>query len=155
MVEKLSLPFPYLSDSNRSEAIIPYGVPDESDDRLISLPALVAITPDLQEAFRFVSRDFAERMPEDDVVAAVRRLNLAPTTQDRPLVGTAEAGPRSLSLPQLRVYLRGARFAALTMGLRHGHHSEAIKEDSKAYVAEMDRFAEAFNWLEEQRRPTT
>jgi hypothetical protein len=153
MVEKLSLPFPYLSDPDRSHTIVPYGVADEMDDRLISRPALIAITPDRQEAFRFVSRDFADRMPETEVVAAIRRLDLGPTTQDQPLIGAAMAGPRSISLPALRVYLRGARFAALTMGLRHGHHSDEIKEDSKAYVAEMDRFTEALDWLDEQRGP--
>lgn len=151
MVDKLSLPFPYLSDPDRSRAIIPYGVADEKDDRLISLPALIAVTPDLQEAFRFVSKDFAERMPEHEVVATVQRLNLRPTTQDQPLVGKIEAGPRSLSLPGLRIYWRGARFAALAMGLRHGHHDEEIKKDSKAYVAEMDRFTEALDWLSEEQ----
>ena len=114
---------------------------------MLSRPALIAITPDRQEAFRFVSRDFAERMPEADVVAAVQRLNLGPTTQDKPLIGRAEAGPRSLSVPNLRIYLRGARFAALAMGLRHGHFAEEIKEDSKAYVAEVDRFTVALDWL--------
>jgi hypothetical protein len=151
MVEKLSLPFPYLSDPDRSKAIIPYGVADEKDDRLISRPALIAVTAGLQEVFRFVSKDFAERMPEDEVVAAIEQLNLHPTTQDRPPVGTAEAGPRSLPLADLRLYLRGARFAALAMGLRHGHHAEEIKEDSKAYVAEVDRFTEALDWLAEQQ----
>jgi hypothetical protein len=147
MVEKLSLPFPLLADPDRSEAISPFGVADEKDERLLSRPALIAITPDRQEAFRFVSRDFAERMPEADVVAAVQQLNLPPTTQDKPLIGRAEAGPRSLSLPNLRIYLRGARFAALAMGLRHGHFAEEIKEDSKAYVAEVDRFTVALDWL--------
>jgi hypothetical protein len=155
MVEKLSLPFPYLSDPDRSKAIIPYGVADEKDDRMISRPALIVVTPDLEEAFRFVSKDFAERMPEAEVVAAVQRLNLGPTTQDNPVVGKAEAGPRSLSLPELRIYLRGARFAALAMGLRHGHHAEEIKDDSKAYVAEMDRFTEALDWLNEQQGSTS
>jgi len=151
MVDKLSLPFPYLSDPDRSEAILPYGLADEKDDRMLSLPALVALTPDREEVFRFVSRDFAERLPEDEVVAAMQRLNLSPTTQDMPRLGTIEAGPRSLSLPSLRTYLRGARFAALAMGLRHGHHAQEIKEDSKAYVAEMDRFTEALDWLAEQQ----
>ena len=132
MVEKLSLPFPYLSDPDRSKAIIPYGVADEKDDRMISRPALVLVTPNLQDAFRFVSKDFAERMPEAEVVAAVKRLNLHTTIQEKPVIGKAEAGPRSLSLPELRIYLRGARFAALAMGLRHGHHAEEIKDDSKA-----------------------
>lgn len=151
MVEKLSLPFPYLSDPDRSKAIFPYGVADAKDDRLISRPALILVTSSLEEAFRFVSKDFAERMPEEEVVGAVQQLKMLPTIQERPQAGHAEAGPRSLSLSDLRLYLRGARFAALAMGLRHGHHAEEIKDDSKAYVAEVDRFTEALDWLGEQQ----
>ena len=150
MVEKLSLPFPILSDPDRSKAIFPLGVADEKDDRQISRPALIVVTTDRQESFRFVSRDFAERMPEDEVVSAIRQLKLPSTTQDPPLIGSAEPGPRSLPPTGLRIYFRGARFAAQAMGLRHGHHAEEIKEDSKAYVAEMDRFTEALDWLAQQ-----
>ena len=39
------------------------------------------------------------------------------------------------------------RFAAQAMGLRHAHYAEEIKTDSKAYVAEMDRFTEALDWM--------
>lgn len=150
MVEKLSLPFPFLSDPDRSKAIVPFGVADEHDERQIPRPALIVLTTDGQEAFRFVARDFAERMPEVEVVAAVGELKLPPTTQDPPVTGPAEPGPRSLPPAGLRTYYRGARFAAQAMGLRHGHHSEEIKEDSKAYVAEMDRFTEALDWLGQQ-----
>jgi hypothetical protein len=147
MVEKLSLPFPYLSEPDRSQAIIPYGVADEKDERHIARPAIVVVTPAYKEAFRFVSRDFADRVPEDEVVAAVQQMNLSPTTQEPPELGTGEPGPRSLSPPSLRIYFRGARFAAQAMGLRHGHHAEKIKEDSEAYVAEMDRYTAALDWL--------
>jgi len=153
MVEKLSLPFPYLSDPDRSHAITPYGVADEKDDRRVARPAIVVVIGDQKEAFRFVSRDFADRLPEDQVVMAVQQLALAPTTQEPPRIGPAEPGPRTLSPHDLRVYFRGARFAALAMGLRHGRHAEAIKADSKAYVAEMDRYTEALDWLH-QRSPT-
>ena len=147
MVEKLSLPFPYLSDPDRSQAIIPYGVADEKDERKIARPAIVVVTPKHEVGFRFVSRDFADRMPEDEVIAALQQLNLPSTTQEPPERGTADPGARSLSLSQLKVYFRGARYAALTMGLRHAHHAAAIKNDSKAYVAEMDRFTTALDWL--------
>ncbi len=147
MVEKLTLPFPYLSDPDRSKAIIPYGVADEKDDRHIALPAIVVVTPDREEAFRFVSRDFADRLPEDQLVLAVQQLGFASTTQEPPRIGPAEPGSRSLSLHDLRIYFRGARFAALAMGLRHGHRAEEIKVDSKAYVAEMDRYTVALDWL--------
>ncbi len=150
MVEKLYVPFPYLSDPDRSQAITGYGVADERDERHIARPALVVVTPQYEEAFRFVSRDFADRMPEDDVLAAVQRLNLPSTTQEPPELGTAEPGPRSLSPSNLRIYFRGARFAAQAMGLRHGHYAEEIKLDSKAYVAEMDRYTAALDWLREQ-----
>jgi hypothetical protein len=147
MVEKLRLPFPYLSDPDRSKVIIPWGVADEKDDRQIARPAVVVVKPDQEEAFRFVSRDFADRLPEDLLVTAIQQLGLAPTTQEPPRIGPAEPGPRSLSPHDLRIYYRGARFAALAMGLRHGHHAEEIKADSKAYVAEMDRYTEALDWL--------
>jgi AhpC/TSA family len=150
MVEKLKLPFPYLSDPDRSKAITPYGVADEKDDRHIARPAMVVVRPDQEEAFRFVSRDFADRLSEDEVVMAVQKIGLPATTQGPPPIGPAEPGPRSLSLHDLRIYFRGARFAALTMGLRHGHHAEAIKADSKAYVAEMDRYTEALDWLRQR-----
>ena len=64
MVEKLSLPFPYLSDPDRTRAITPFGVADPKDERLISRPAVVIVTPAGEEGFRFVSRDFADRMAE-------------------------------------------------------------------------------------------
>ena len=147
MVAKLSLPFPFLSDPDRSLAIRPYGVADEKDERNIARPAIVVLTPEHREAFRFVSRDFADRLPEDQVLASIQRLKLPATTQEPPEPGQPEPGRRSLSPSNLKIYFRGARFAAQTMGLRHAHHSEEIKADSKAYVAEMDRFTEALDWL--------
>ena len=147
MVAKLSLPFPFLSDPDRSQVIRPYGVADEKDERHIARPAVIVVTTDHKEVFRFVSRDFADRIPEDEVLASIEELNLPATTQPSPKPGTAEPGRRSLSPSNLKVYFRGARFAAQAMGLRHAHYAEEIKTDSKAYVAEMDRFTEALDWL--------
>ena len=146
MVAKLSLPFPFLSDPDRSQAIRPYGVADEKDERHIARPAIIVMTTD-KEVFRFVSRDFADRSPEDQVLASIQDLQLPATTQHLPEPGEAEPGLRSLSPSNLKIYFRGARFAAQAMGLRHAHHAEEIKADSKAYVAEMDRFTEALDWL--------
>ena len=150
MVEKLSLPFPYLSDPDRSQAITPYEVADEKDERRIARPAIVVITPGHEVGFRFVSRDFADRLPEDEVLAALHQLGLAPTTQEPPERGTPDPGARSLSPSNLKIYFRGARYAAQIMGLRHAHYAEEIKIDSKAYVAEMDRFTAALDWLRTQ-----
>ena len=153
MIEKLSLPFPYLSDPDRSQAIIPYGVADEKDHRQIARPAVVVVTPAREEAFRLVSRDFADRAQEDLIIAAVDQLDLPATTQKPPDNDGDKSGSGSMSTSQLKVYFRGARYAAQTMGLRHAHFAEEIKIDSKAYVAEMDRFTAALDWLRAQSRP--
>ena len=147
MVAKLSLPFPILSDPDRSLAIRPFGVADERDQRLIARPAVVVVTAQNKEVFRFVSRDFADRIPEEELLNSIQSLDLPATAQAPPEPGPAEPGPRSLSPSDLRIYFRGARFAAQAMGLRHAHYAEEIKTDSKAYVAEMDRYTEALDWL--------
>ncbi len=152
MVEKLDLPFPFLSDPDRSNAIEPLGVADPKDARNIAKPAMIVIDPAGDEVFRFVSRDYADRMPEDDVLERIRSLELAPTTQSPPAPGNPEPGPKAMPLDGLPHYLRGARFAALAMGLRHKDLGEAIKEDSKAYVEEMDRYFAAVQELRERLR---
>ena len=150
LVARLFLPFPVLSDPDRSGAIIRYGVADEKDARMIARPAIVVVTPAREEAFRMVSRDFADRLPEDELLAALERLGLAATSQGSPEPGIPEPGSRSLSPSELRIYFRGARFAAQAMGLRHAHFADEIKFDSKRYVAGMDRFTAALDWLREQ-----
>jgi|FLYL01.1.fsa_nt_gi hypothetical protein len=147
MVAKLRLPFPILSDPDRRALIEPFGVADTRDPRNIARPAMVLLRPGGEEAWRFESRDFADRLPEADALDRVRELGLEPTTQPPPEIGPPQPGPRAMSLEALIPYFRGARFAALAMGLRHRRFSEEIAEDSKAYVEEMDRFTEAIQRL--------
>lgn len=152
MVEKLSLPFPILSDPDRSAMIEPLGVADPNDDRQISRPAMILFDPDGRERWRFVSRDYADRLPEDYPLAEARALGLEPTAQEAPDTVDPEPGSRAMPLDGLPFYLRGARFAALAMGRRHGHLDDEIKEDSKAYVAEMDLMLEAVKELRSRKR---
>lgn len=147
MVEKLRLPFPYLSDPDRSLAIEPYDLADPDNPRQIARPATVLLDSEGVERWRFVSRDFAERLPEDEVIEQARALGLRPV--EAWLVETvgAEPGPRAMPLSAMSTYFRGAKFAALAMGRRHRHFDEAIADDSKAFVAEMERFIEAVSNL--------
>ncbi len=147
MVQKLRLPFPYLSDPDRTGAIEPYGVVDQKDPRDISRPAMILVGPEGEEVWRFVSRDFADRLPEDEVLGVAGARGWAPADQDPPAAGTPEPGPKALDVGFLVPYFRGARFAALAMGLRHGHLDDSVKEDSKAYVAELDRYFDAVKHL--------
>ena len=96
MVAKLGLPFPLLSDPDRSRAIHPYGVTDERDERNIARPATVVVGPSGEEAWRVEGRDFADRPTDEAVLDAVCKLGLAPTAQDPPQLGAAEPGPATL-----------------------------------------------------------
>jgi hypothetical protein len=139
MIDKLDLPFPYLSDPDRSKAIEPFGVVDDKDPRDLARPAMILIDTDGEERFRFVSRDAAERYSEDGVLEAAEALGLDPTTAEPFDPGTPDPEAKGMPFEGLWYYLRGARYAALAMGLRHKDLGESIKEDSKAYVATMDR----------------
>jgi hypothetical protein len=108
---------------------------------------MILVDTDGEEAFRFVSRDYADRLPEDEVLENVRRLDLGPTAQAAPTPGTPQPGERAMPLDGLPYYLRGARFAVAAFGFRHKDLDEHLKEDSKAYVEEMDRYLEAVQAL--------
>ena len=150
MVEKLRLPFPMLSDPARSQAIVPYGLADDSDPRNLARPALLAAAPGGAEIYRFVARDFADRLPEDDLINILNTQGLSPTTQPRPTAGDPQPGPRAMPVRAMIPYFQGGRFAALALGLRHRHLGEEFKDDSKAYMAEMDRYVAAIKDLRSQ-----
>ena len=143
MVEKLRLPFSFLSDPDRTAAIEPYGLSNPTDRRQIAIPAMVVVTSDGEEAYRFVSRDFADRLTEDELLGVLRDLDLPPAKQDPPEIGPAEAGPNAMPVRALAPYFRGARFAAAALGLRH----PTVKEDTDRYVSQMDRYGEALAGL--------
>lgn len=139
MVEKLELPFPLLSDPDRMGAIDPYGFADPNDARNIAVPGTVVIDSDGQEQHRTTGRDFADRPLDDEILEAVTRLGLAPTTQEAPLVGDAEPSPSAFKVEHMLPYYRGARFAAIAMGRRYPE----AKEDAHRYTEQMDVYMEA------------
>ncbi|MBW3665653.1 MAG: peroxiredoxin family protein [Actinobacteria bacterium] len=136
MIEKLHLPFPFLSDPDRDRMIGPLGVSDEHDPRRIARPAMILVRPGGEEAWRFVSRDFADRLPEDEVLEQARTLELPATSQEPPTTGDPEPGPKAMPLTDLPVYFRGAKFAAKAMGLRH----PAAKDDADRLFDQMDGY---------------
>ncbi len=147
MVEKLNLAFPMLSDPDRSQAITPYGLADHSDPRGLARPALVAAGPGGNEVYRFVSRDYADRLPEDELISVLNAQGLPPATQPRPAPGTPQPGPWAMPIRSMIPYFRGGRFTALALGMRHRYLGEEFLADAKAYVAEMDRYVEAIKKL--------
>ncbi len=143
MVEKLRLPFPMLSDPDRSLAIRPYGVADEKDRRNIARPAYVIIDALGDETARLVSGDYADRPTEDELIATVRDLELDPIEAEAVSTGSAVPGPNAMPVHAMEPYYRGAKFAVTAMRMRHPE----IADDAERYIAELDRYIGAVRAL--------
>ncbi|HIE22119.1 MAG TPA: redoxin domain-containing protein [Acidimicrobiia bacterium] len=150
VVEKLALPFPILSDPDRSQAITPLGFADDEDPRQISLPAAVVIDPDGEEAYRFVGRDFADRPDEGDLLAALEGLGLEATNQDPPARGPAQPGEAALNIRVLEPYFKGGLHAAYALRRRH-RPLEEFADDAKAMMRMLDRYLKALAAVEKRR----
>lgn len=137
MVEKLNLPFPMLSDPDRSLSVGPYDLMNTTDPRNLAIPATVLIGPDGEEVLRIVSRDFADRPMEDEAIETLKALGLDPVTQAPPTPGTPEPGERAMPFADMRTYFRGAKFGATAMGLRTG-----AKDEAKKFSDLMDHYME-------------
>ncbi len=145
MVEKLRLPFPLLSDPGGELAIKPYGVWDEHDPRQIARPAVVVVTPAGEEVFHRLSRDFADRLSEDEAIDVLRGLGLPPTEQAPPRPGSAAPGPKAMPIRAMSPYYRGAKFAVTAMKRRF----PATGDDADRYIAQMDRYLAALSYLKD------
>ena len=138
MVEKLNLPYPLLSDPDRSKAIVPFDLPDPSDHRNLAIPATVVIDAGGNEEWRHVSRDFADRPAEDDALQVVRGMGLSPVEQPAPARGIPDPGPTAMPFGDLRAYFRGAKFAAKAMGMR----TPQASDEAVVFGELMDRYTE-------------
>jgi hypothetical protein len=151
VIEMLALPFPVLSDESRQNAIEPLGLADPDDPRRIARTAVVVISPEGEEVFRYVGREYADRPHEDLLLEKVAELGLRRTEQAEPSVGTIEPGERAVGLDTLPHYFRGAKYAALALRRRHRDASDELRDDAKAYVQMIDRFLEALTNVEDRR----
>lgn len=143
MIEKLRLPFPLLSDPDRTRAIEPFGVADPKDPRLIAQPSIFVVAPDAEVVFSETSRDYADRASEDSAVEALTALGLAPTTPEDLDSGTPEPGPRAMPLRAMEPYFRGAKFAVNAMKMRHSE----VAEDAAVFIGQMDRYVDLVRQL--------
>ncbi len=138
MIEKLNLTFPLLSDPDRTKAIDPYDLADPKDRRNLARIATVVIDPDGKEAWRKVSRDYAERPTEDETLDVVKTMDLSAIHQPPPAEGVPEPGQSAMPFRDLRVYFRGAKFATRALGSR----VPEAAEEAAAFDALMDRYME-------------
>jgi hypothetical protein len=147
MIDKLRLPFWMLSDPDGEGVLkaVDAWNPDTARHGDIGRPGVVIIDPDGVERFRLIGADFADRISEDDLLAQVTVLELPPTEQPELELAEPEPGDSAMPVRALPPYLRGARFAATAMGLRH----EEVKATADAYVEQLDRYAAAIRALRE------
>lgn len=151
VMKNLALPFPVLSDESKDNAVRPLGFDDEEDPRRISRPGVVVITPEGEVAYRFVGRDYADRPDEDQVLEALAELGLGATTQEPPQVGQAEPGEKAMPYQGLKYYFSGAKFATLALRRRHRDLGEDFKDDTKAYIAMVERYLGSLSSVAERR----
>lgn len=151
VVEKLALPFPVLSDPDRSQAVTPLGFADEKDPRQISRPGTLIVDPDGEIVFSITGRDYADRPDEDTLLEALDGLGLPATSQSPPEREESQPGEKAMPYEGLAHYFRGAKFAALALRSRYRDLSEELADDTKRYVQMVERYLEALPAVEERR----
>ena len=151
VMEKLALAFPILADEEKDEAVRPLGFDDENDPRQISRPGVVIVSPGGDIAYRYVGRDFADRPDEDEILGALGALGLAATSQEAAEPGPAEAGPTAIPAVGIPFYLKGAKFANMALRSRHRELGASFRDDTKGYVAMVERYLEALSSAEERK----
>jgi len=140
MVEKLRLPFALLSDPDAA-AIAGWDVYDPvgGTHGPIARPAIFVVGRDLSIPYGYVGRDFADRPPDADVIAALssvrdaapRELGEAVKTPGPRRLDAGNPADRPMPLEQMAPYFRGATFAVQAI---------AGRSDDAAVKAECDRF---------------
>ena len=116
--------------------------PDERGG--IARPAVFVFAPDGTEAYRFASRDFADRADDADLMAAAAALGLAPLDDLPPARPAAEPedDPGAFRTDAFGAYFRGVRSAALALSRRA--RDEADRADAATTSAMAASFLEAW-----------
>jgi hypothetical protein len=140
MVDKLKLPFPLLSDPDAA-AIAGWDVYDPvgGTHGPIAQPAIFVVGRDLTIPYEYVGRDFADRPPDADVIAALDAVRHAAARPLEAAVRTPGPRPpdagnpadRPMPLEHIAPYFRGAGFAAAAI---------AGRTDAADVMAECERF---------------
>lgn len=141
MAEKLVLPFPVLSDPDGTKAIKPLDA--WNSDGNVAKPAIIVVSADGTEEYRYVGEDFADRPGDEDVLAAIERLELPSIEARDTPVSHIDPKPsgRAIGLANLAVYMRGVRFAMIAMAGRARDPFDREEAERTKRLAE--RFIEA------------
>lgn len=121
LVEKLSLPFPLLSDP-QGALIKRYGLWNEKDR--VSVPAIVVVDRTGRIVWLYAGHDFSDRPGDDNLFSALDETGAegeTPVGKEQVHVSAERAGDSVradkavLSIDQLSTYYRGAYFATVAL----------------------------------------
>jgi hypothetical protein len=141
----------YVSDPGGERYLQPLDLFDPDERGGIALPALLVIDPEGTERFGYRGDDFADRRHDDDAIAALEGLDLAPI--EPPSGGPVDASvdvdqPGAFS-PRIFVpYFRGNRFGA------HAIFRRVKDDDAKTIAREHRQMCDTMLEAWEQVRPT-
>ncbi len=136
MVEKLKLPFPILSDPDGERVTKPFDVWDASGT--MAKPAIIVLTPDGTEVYRYAGIDFMDRPNDAEILDALSALDLPPIETPQGTVSYLEPQPgsRATTLEDLAVYMRGVRFASKALADRARDPIDTAEGERTSRMAE-------------------
>lgn len=148
LVEKLTLPFPVLSDPDGERAIRPFDL--WHGEKGVARPALVVVGPEGEELMRQVGGEFSDRMSEPELVDRVRALaeerEVEPVDQPPPTVEEPDPSDGAFPEDAMTPYFKGVKFAAIALGMR----APQAKQEAEALRDEAERYLEAASRREQR-----
>ncbi|MCH9649731.1 MAG: redoxin domain-containing protein [Deltaproteobacteria bacterium] len=117
MRHRWELPFPFLSDPQGEEFLKPLGLWNAEERGGLAVPALVLFSSGGEEIQRVTSRDYADRIHDEDVLGALEALGFDPISP--PATTAAEEPARKLrgAFPSklFDAYFRGNFYGAIAL----------------------------------------
>jgi hypothetical protein len=154
MARRWKLPFPLLSDPGGTEILQPLELWDPQERGGLALPALLLVSATGEALFRQPSRDFADRVHDDDVLEKLEALGLnriAVPEPWAPEVSLPEDGDEALqgafSAAAYVPLMNGNYFGALALAQRIEHTPS--RHEVKRHAAMAKSFLEA--WKERRQ----
>ncbi len=136
----------FVSDADGERILQPLGLFDPEERGGIALPGMILVDPDGAEVYRYQGRDFADRTNDDDILAALDKLDLPPVGPERwrPEVDVPADLDRFFRPDQFLPYFRGNRSAALAIGWRLAAALDGnAQAEARALAREHRHMAEA------------
>lgn len=149
--QRWSLPFTFLSDPGGETYLRDLDLFDPEERSGIALAALVLVSPRGEEVLRMPSRDFADRVHDDDVLDALEVQGWPPVRDPGPQTFDVAPAPEPVKgafSPEIyNPYFRGNYFGAIAIGGRL--RDEADVAEAKAHRDMARSFTDAWKaWRE-------